>query len=87
MDSTSEIRLKNKETHLYRQRQVLTALLLCAVFLLPILSLAARDRSYSEAENRSLAQRPQLTFDAVRTGSFFSSFSDYLADQLWVSVF
>ena len=83
MDSTSEIRLKNKETHLYCQRQVLTALLLCAVFLLPILSLAARDRSYSEAENRSLAQRPQLTFDAVRTGSFFSSFSDYLADQLW----
>ena len=83
MDTLTDKKQSKKEARLAAHRRVLTALLLCAAVLLPVLSLIARDRDYSEAENRSLATRPALTLETLLTGSFFSGYADYLTDQLW----
>ena len=47
-----------------------------------LLSLVIPDRSFSESENRTLAQAPKLSGAALRSGSFFSDLSAYLQDQL-----
>ena len=47
-----------------------------------ILSLVLPDRSFSESENRSLAQRPGLSVSSLLSGEFFGSLSAYLQDQL-----
>ena len=47
-----------------------------------ILSLVIPDRTFSESENRTLAQAPKLSAASVRSGAFFSDLSAYLQDQL-----
>ena len=39
------------------------------------------DRARSETENRTLAQRPELTWSALADGSFTKAVEDYFADQ------
>ncbi|MCI8812690.1 MAG: hypothetical protein HFG12_05590 [Oscillibacter sp.] len=39
------------------------------------------DRARSETENRTLAQRPELTWSALADGSFTKAAEDYFADQ------
>ena len=69
-------------------------LLAAAVYILiasiTVLSLAIPDRTFSESENRTLAQAPKLSAASLRSGAFFSDLSSYLQDQLagrdgWVS--
>lgn len=76
-----------------RSRQgVALAILLCVTIL--VFSLAgwiAKDREFSENENRSLAQKPELSWNALKDGSYLSDLSSYLADQfpgrdMWLSV-
>ena len=43
--------------------------------------LLAPDRERSETENRTLAQRPELTWSALADGSFTKAAEDYFADQ------
>ena len=48
-------------------------------------------RTFSEAENRTLAQMPEVNADAVFSGSFESAYEDYLTDQFvardaWISL-
>lgn len=40
------------------------------------------DRTYSYFENRLLAQRPELSKEAVLDGSYFSKLEDYLSDHV-----
>lgn len=47
-----------------------------------ILSLAIPDRTFSESENRTLAQAPKVSAASLRSGAFFSDLSQYLQDQL-----
>ena len=78
------------------QRQVLfdrsvTVMLLLCVVLLAVLGLIAGDRAFSDAENRTLAQRPVLTLESLADGSLFTGYSSYLADQFfgrdaWISL-
>ena len=46
-----------------------------------VINLFVPSRTFSENENRSLAQRPALTLSALTDGSFAQGFSDYYADQ------
>ena len=39
------------------------------------------DRDFSEVENRALAQRPALSWKAVRSGEFMSNYETYTTDQ------
>ncbi len=73
------------------QGQYLTYLLVGAVIVFTILGLLIPDRDYSESENRSLAQFPELTLSSVADGSFLSGLGDYVADQFpgrdgWISL-
>ena len=47
-----------------------------------VLSLAIPDRTFSESENRTLAQAPKVSAASLRSGAFFSDLSQYLQDQL-----
>ncbi|MBQ1280808.1 MAG: hypothetical protein IIY16_01005, partial [Oscillospiraceae bacterium] len=73
------------------QNLCLCALLIGVVLLFALLGLCLKDRTFSESENRSLAQFPQFSFAALADGSFFSDLSGYVADQFpardtWMSV-
>lgn len=39
------------------------------------------DKTFSEIENRALAQRPELSWKAVRTGDFMADYESYITDQ------
>lgn len=49
--------------------------------LMGVWNLLAPDRTFSEEENRILAQRPALALSAVRTGKLMSDFETYVTDQ------
>ena len=62
------------------------------VFLVILLgNLFGKDRAFSDAENRSLAQRPDFSLSALADGSFFSGLTDWYSDQFmgrdrWISL-
>ena len=71
-----------------QQRRRLHNVILAGVFLLFLLvcfivNLAVKDRDFSEAENRNLAQKPALSLTALADGSYFSGLSDYVSDQFF----
>ena len=74
-----------------KQGVALAVLLAAVILLFSLGGLITKDRTFSENENRNLAQKPALTWDAVKDGSYLQDVSDYLADQfpgrdLWLTV-
>ena len=70
---------------------MLAGMLALVILVFSLVGLLAKDRAFSENENRSLAQKPQLTWQAVKDGSYLSDLSTYVADQFpgrdaWLSV-
>ncbi len=57
----------------------------CGILILfSMASLILPHKDYSAAENRSLADRPELSLPEIRDGSFQESYEEYLSDQmLW----
>lgn len=99
MESNTESRLEQRRAQrrdqrrqrLERHARAVSILFLIVIAALAVLSLIARDRAFSEAENRTLAQRPALTLAGLADGSFFTGYSSYLADQFfgrdtWISL-
>ena len=73
------------------QSMCLTVLLFGMVVLFVILGLCTKDRTFSESENRNLAQAPEFSWAAVADGSYLSDLSAYVADQfpgrdMWMSM-
>ena len=73
------------------QGTLLTVLLFGTVVLFVVLGLLVKDRTFSESENRNLAQAPELSWSAVTDGSYLSDLSAYVADQfpgrdMWMSM-
>lgn len=69
----------------------LAALLIGVVLIFVLLGLVSKDRTFSESENRNLAQKPELSWAAVAEGSYLSDLSTYVADQfpgrdMWMSM-
>lgn len=54
---------------------------LLAVFAL--LNIFGKKKTFSEAENRTLADFPALTWESVVNGDFMTKFEDYVADQFF----
>ncbi len=59
--------------------------------LLSLLNLAVPTRSYSENENRYLAQAPKFSLKSLLNGNFTEEFDDYITDQFvfrdqWVGI-
>ena len=69
----------------------LAAALLAIVLILDLTALLAKDRSYSESENRMLAGFPKMSAAEFQSGKWFSGLESYQADQfvardLWISL-
>lgn len=77
-----------KRRRLFAQRRRLHNVILAGVFLLVLLlffliNLFVKDKDFSEAENRNLAQKPAFSMTALTDGSYFSGLSDYATDQFF----
>ncbi|MCD8156731.1 MAG: hypothetical protein LUD53_04700, partial [Clostridiales bacterium] len=70
----------------WKKERKKTNILLGAVFI-PVLALivaanfASKDKEISEAENRTLSQRPAFTLQGVADGTYMDQFESYASDQ------
>ncbi|MCQ2510633.1 MAG: DHHW family protein [Lachnospiraceae bacterium] len=82
----------DKLTRLRRKHNKMLAIVFLGVLLLcTVLNIVVKDRSFSEEENRSLAQMPAFSKDALADGSYFKGLESYVADQFfardsWISL-
>ncbi len=65
----------------HHQSVYLNTVFLLLVFGFTIANIIRPQRERSETENRSLAQRPALTWDSLISGEFAKDYEDYLSDQ------
>ena len=63
------------------QGAFLAIFLLLCLLAFALVNALARDREYSPAENRKLAQLPKFSLSALTDGSYFAAWEDYFADQ------
>ena len=73
------------------QGTCLAVLLALVILVFALTGWIGKDRAFSENENRSLAQKPAFSWQALGEGSYFADLSSYIADQfpgrdLWLSV-
>ena len=78
---------RNRRAHL----QFLIRFAAVAAGLGLVINLVTPSKTFSAGENRNLAQRPKLSAEALRSGSWFSDFDSYYADQFvgrdfWMSL-
>ena len=60
-----------------QQGLLMSVILLGTILCLTLGSLLTPDRTYSDSENRKLAQFPKLSWSAVKDGSWFSDLESY----------
>ena len=83
MDQNERRAARREESRRSRCRQGmwLAAALLAIVLIFDLSSLLAKDRSYSESENRMLAGFPKMSASEFAGGKWFSGLESYQADQ------
>ncbi len=74
-----------------KRRSRFIGILFVSLWLLAAATILLPTREFSPNENRYLAQRPEFSAEAVRTGSFQNGLSDFLSDQIpfrsgWIRV-
>ena len=79
------------QKHRSQQGVGLACLLVSVILLITLFGLIAKDRAFSENENRNLAQKPELSWSALQSGTYLSNLSTYYADQFpgrdsWLSI-
>lgn len=62
---------------------LLTVLMILILFLFFLINLVVRDKTFSDAENRNLSQKPTLSVATLTDGSYFSDLDDYATDQFF----
>ena len=72
---------KRSQRTVTEQGAFLAIFLLLCLLAFALVNALARDREYSPAENRKLAQLPKFSLSALTDGSYFAAWEDYLADQ------
>lgn len=48
-----------------------------------IINVIKKDESFSEAENRMLAKKPELSWESIKSGKYMSEFETYVSDQFF----
>ena len=96
MQTRKQIRTLKRKQDRSNRRVHLFCCALAGVFLLTLAGLALAngltpDRSFSDKENRMLAQRPDLSMGRVTDGRFMSEYETYVNDQFvlrdfWIKV-
>lgn len=74
-----------------KRRSRFIGILFVSLWLLAVATILLPAREFSPNENRYLAQRPEFSAQAIRTGSFQSGLGDFLSDQIpfrpeWIRV-
>ena len=64
-----------------RQNQIIIFLFLVLIFGMALASIFAPKKEFSDRENRSLAQMPQLSLEAYFSGEFAKDYESYITDQ------
>ncbi len=73
---------------LRKHMHVILTVAFCVFFIGSFIFLLAKpDQSYSENENRSLAQKPKLSLSSMISGDFMENFEDYIGDQFYARSF
>lgn len=80
-------RRSNVEQNRTTQGYWLGVLLIVFILLFDLFGLLSPDRSFSDNENRNLAQTPAFSADALLDGSYFAAWEDYIADQFFARDF
>ncbi len=62
-------------------RLIVTAAVLVIFVVIEAANIFSKDRSYSETENRMLAQSPKFTWSSFTSGDFMSDMEEYVTDQ------
>lgn len=78
---------QRKRTH----NVILTFVFLLFLLVCFVINLFVKDKEFSDTENRSLAQKPALTWTALADGSYFSDLTTHFSDQFfardgWISL-
>ncbi len=82
METTHVSRFRRKMARNRRaHQQFLIRFAAAAVALGFLINLVVPSKKFSAGENRNLAQRPALSAEALKSGSWFSDFDTYYADQ------
>lgn len=66
---------------------LLIGLFLLFIFGVSITNAVTKDQAFSEFENRPLAEKPTLTFNALKDGSFTADFETYMIDHFFAKTF
>ena len=64
------------------KQQVITFIFLAFIFGFAIVGLVMKDREFSDMENRTLAQSPEVSTENILNGDFQSQLESYMSDQL-----
>ena len=64
------------------RNKLITALFIVYILIFAVGSLVARDRVFSDMENRNLTQFPSVNAKAVLNGTFSEQFEKYMSDQI-----
>lgn len=64
------------------RNKLITALFIVYILIFAVDSLVARDRVFSDMENRNLTQFPTVNAKAVLNGTFSEQFEKYMSDQI-----
>ncbi len=75
-----------------RRNNIITTVIFCVLIgVITVASMVNPVREYSETENRTLAQMPKFTLDALFDGSFTADYEEFITDQFvlrdkWITV-
>ncbi len=83
-NSTGMNRQKKSEKNFTERLRTWAVLLVfpAVLFLLSVADMLRPAKLYSSYENRKLQQKPELSAQAVRTGSYMREYEDYVSDQI-----
>lgn len=75
------INKKERQREIRIIRLIISILVIFIVLGLGVGHIIIKDKKYSERENRSLAQKPELSLENIVDGSFMEETESYIADQ------
>lgn len=73
--------VKKRQNMIHR---VITIIVLGVIVVGILWTLIAKDKTYSEVENRMLAQKPELTWNNIISGKFMTDMESYITDQFFL---
>ena len=92
--SRSEIAQRREKRQKKRRKKIYlgtTILLVAFLAVLDLFNIFSRDKTFSENENRILAQRPAFSMSSLASGKYMTEMEDYITDQFvfrdkWIQV-